>query len=43
MFCSVFLGKRILLGFLGFCVSTFPMLRTLLSKVSDVVSFCVRE
>ena len=42
-FRSMLLGKRILLGFLGFCVGTFPMLRTLLPEVSDVVPFCVRE
>ena len=33
------LGKRILLGFLGFCAGTFSMLRTLLPEVSDVVHF----
>ena len=42
-FCSMLLGKRILLGFLGFCVGTFPMLRTLLPEVSGVVPFCVCE
>ena len=42
-FCSMLLGKRILLGFLGFCVGTFSMLRILLPEVSGVVSFCVRE
>ena len=42
-FCSILLGKRILLGFLGFCVGTFSMLRTLLPEVSGVVTFCVRE
>ena len=31
-FCSMLLGKRILLGFLGFCAGTFPMLRTLLAE-----------
>ena len=41
--CSMLLAKSILLGFLGFCVGTFPMLRTLLPKVSGVVPFCVRE
>ena len=42
-FCSMLLEKRILLGFLGFCVGTFSMLRTLLAEVSDVVPFCVCE
>ena len=42
-FCSILLGKRILLSFFGFCVGTFPMLRTLLLEVSGVVSFYVRE
>ena len=42
-FCSILLEKRILLGFLGFCVGTFLILRTLLPKVSNVVTFCVRE
>ena len=42
-FCSMLLGKRILLGFLGFCAGTFPMLRTLLPEVSGVVPFCVCE
>ena len=42
-FCSLLLGKMILLGFLGFCVDTFLMLRTLLPEVSGVVPFCVRE
>ena len=37
------LGNKILLDFLGFCVGTFPMLRTLLPEVSSVVLFCVRE
>ena len=32
-FCSMLLGKRILLGFLGFCAGTFPMLRTYLPEV----------
>ena len=31
------------IGFFGFCVGTFPILRTLLSEVSGVVSFCVCE
>ena len=43
VFCSMLLRKRILLDFLGFCASTFFMLRTLLQEVSDVVSFYVRE
>ena len=42
-FCSMLLGKRILLGFLGFCAGTFPMLRILLPEVSGVVPFCVCE
>ena len=42
-FCSMLLGKRILLDFLGFCVGIFPMLRTLLPEVSGVIPFCVRE
>ena len=42
-FCSMLLEKRILLGFLGFCVGTFPMLRTSLPEVFGVVPFCVRE
>ena len=42
-FCSILLGKKILLGFLGFCGGTFPMLRTLLLEVSGVVPFCVCE
>ena len=37
------LGKKILLGFLCFCVGIFPMLRTLLPEVSGVVPFCVRD
>ena len=37
------LEKRILLGFLGFCAGTFPMLLTLLPEVSGVVPFCVPE
>ena len=41
-FYSMLLGKKILLGFLGFCVGTFLMFRTLLPEVSDVVPFCVR-
>ena len=42
-FCSMLLKKRIMLDFLGFCVGTFSMLRTLLLEVSGVVPFCVRE
>ena len=42
-FCALLLRKRILLGFLGFCAGIFPVLRTLLPKVSGVVSFCVYE
>ena len=42
-FCSMLLEKSILLDFLGFCVGTFPMLQTLLPKVSGVIPFCVRE
>ena len=30
-------------GFLSFCVGAFPMLRTLLPEVSNVVPFCVHE
>ena len=41
--CSMLLGKRILLDFLGFCAGTFLVLRTLLPEVLGVVSFCVRE
>ena len=40
-FCSILLWKRILLGFLGFCVGTFRVFRTLLPEDSDVVPFCV--
>ena len=39
VFCSLFLGKRILLDFLGFCVDVFPVLQTLLLEVSVVVPF----
>ena len=42
-FCSLLLGKRILLDFLGFCAGTFPILQTLLPEVSGVVLFCVCE
>ena len=42
-FWSLLLGKIILLNFLGFCAGTFSVLRTLLSKVSGVVPFCVCE
>ena len=42
-FCSLLLEKRILLDFLGFCASTFLVLRTLLLEVFDVVPFCVCE
>ena len=42
-FCSILLGKRILLDFFGFCVGTILMLRTLLAEVSGVIPFCVRE
>ena len=42
-FCFMLLGKRILLDFFNFCVSTFLMLRTLLPEVSSIVPFCVRE
>ena len=27
-FCSLLLGKKILLGFFGFCIGTFPILWT---------------
>jgi hypothetical protein len=43
MFCSLLLGKRILLGFLGFCFGTFPMLRVLLPEVAGVAPFRVCE
>ena len=42
-FCFLLLEKRILLDFLGFCASIFPILRTLLLEVSGVVPFCVCE
>ena len=42
-FCSILLGKKILLTFLGFCIGTFSILRTLLQEVSGVVPFSVRE
>ena len=42
-FFFLLLGKRILLDFLGFCIDTFIVLRTLLPEVSDVVPFCVYE
>ena len=40
-FFFLLLEKKILLDFLGFCAGTFPVLRTLLPKISSVVSFCV--
>ena len=40
-FCSLLLEKRILLDFLGFCISTFLILQTLLLKVFGVVPFYV--
>ena len=42
-FCTLLLRKEILLDFLGFCIGTFPVLRTLLLEVHDVVPFCVCE
>ena len=42
-FCFMLLEKRILLRVFGFCIGTFPMLRTLLPEVSGVVPFCVRK
>ena len=42
-FCSLLLGKRILLDFLDFCAGTFPVLRTLLPEVFGVIMFCVCE
>ena len=42
-FAFLLLEKRIIFGFLGFCVGTFSVFQTLLSEVSGVVPFCVYE
>ena len=42
-FFFLLLRKKILLDFFGICAGTFPVLRTLLLEVFDVVPFCVCE